>query len=486
MNARKATRVGAWLLPVALLVAFLAAPSLGGVASATPVPASGGGNTTQWAYGAQENVSFTVTTNASTYTVNGQFGYQVIFTRTNTSNSTYLLESQRTVGFNFTASFCSGTCGVAPSLQLTLAVKALEQDTGFANVTTQGSVNENGTTVPAIAIQNVASQVRASLTENLNARYVFAKGTLTASQSFDANLTDSASVQFTPALGLLPTSPPPSTGDHWNASADYSIVGSAHGAWTSASTGYLGSSSKGSVNISGSDNASGSLAVYGRDLGTITLRNGETLPVIALTIAGPFSVREGTIWVPSSGDLWAQTQGRLKGFALASIGTSTDRLDVDLGAHGHLELGASATGFSPEPVDASAKGVPGTAVGVSAASQVPPPPNPTGTEVQSQPETVAQAQSASDCLVNGCGSGSHSSSPLRGSTGLLLGIAGLAAIAALIAALVVSRRRAPRPPAGPTAAYPAMVATPPPPTPPVRNGNSPPSSGQPDPLGNLY
>ncbi|HEV2448824.1 MAG TPA: hypothetical protein VGU43_00225 [Thermoplasmata archaeon] len=471
---------------MALLVAFLAAPSLGGVASATPVPASGGGNTTQWAYGAQENVSFTVTTNGSTYSVNGQFGYQVIFTRTNTSNSTYLLESQRTVGFNFTASFCSGTCGVAPSLQLNLAVKALEQDTGFANVTTQGSVTENGTAVPAVAIQNVASQVRASLTESLNAKYTLAKGTLTASQSFNANLSDSASVQFTPALGLLPTSPLPTAGDHWNASTTYAIVGSAHGAWASASTGYLGTSTKSSFNISGSDNASGSLTVYGRDLGTITLRNGETLPVIALTIAGPFAVREGTIWVPSSGDLWAQTQGRLQGFALASIGTSTDRLDVDLGAHGHLELGASATGFSPAPVDAASKGAPGAGVGVTPASQVPPPPNPTGTEVQAQPETVAQAQSASNCLVNGCGSGGHSTSPLGGATGLLLGIAGLAAIAALIAALVVSRRRAPRPPAGPTTAYPAMVATPPAPTPPVRNGSHPPNSGQNDPLGNLY
>jgi hypothetical protein len=487
MNAKRATRAGAWVLPVALLVAFLAAPSLGGVASATPVVASGGGNTTQWAYGAQENVSFTVTTNGSTFTVNGQFGYQVIFTRTNTSNFTYQLESQRTVAFNFTADFCSGVCGTPPSVMVDLSVKAYEQDTGFANVTTQGTVYENGTAVPAVAIEDVSSQVRAALSEALTATAHTLKGTYSASQSFDANLTDVASAQFTPALGLLPYAPAPSTGSVWNASAAYAISGEASGAWSAQSVGVYGVLHSSSGNISGSDAASGTINVYGRDLGTITLRDGRTLPVIALNIVGPFSVREGTIWVPTSGDLWAQTQGRLQGFALASIGTSTDRLDVDYGAHGHLELGASSTGFTPTPgaATASATGGPG---GVSVASQVPPGPNPAGAEVQAQPETVAQAQSAANCMVNGCGPASSTGSPLGSHVGLFVAIAGVAALGALLAALVVSRRRAPRPPAGPATAYPAVPAAATAPAPPARNGTAPtpPASGESDPLGNLY
>jgi hypothetical protein len=487
MNAKRATRAGAWVLPVALLVAFLAAPSLGGVASATPVVASGSGNTTQWAYGAQENVSFTVTTNGSTFTVNGEFGYAVIFTRTNTSNSTYMLESQRTEAFNFTADFCSNVCGTAPSVLVDLSVKAYEQDTGFANVTTQGTVYENGTAVPAVALQDVSSQVRAALSENLAATAYAAKGTFTASQSFNANLSDAASVQFSPALGLLPYAPAPSTGSVWNASAAYTIMGSASGAWSARSVGFLGVLRTSSGDISGSDNASGTVNVYGHDLGTITLRDGRTLPVIALNIVGPFSVREGTIWVPTSGDLWAQTQGRLQAFALASIGSSTDRLDVAYGAQGHLELGASSTGFTPTPGAATATATGGPA-GVTVASQVPPGPSPAGAEVQAQPETVAQAESASNCMVNGCGATGSTGSPLGAHIALLVGIAGVAAIAALLAALVVSRRRAPRTPRGPATAYPAAPATAAALAPPARNGTAPapPATAESDPLGNLY
>ncbi|MCI4338059.1 MAG: hypothetical protein L3J72_01985, partial [Thermoplasmata archaeon] len=313
-----------------------------------------------------------------------------------------------------------------------------------------------------------------------NVKAITLSRTLTSSGKFYANLSVAASLSFAPALGLLPYSPLPTPGTMWNASAAFTATGSANGAWSATHTNAMGKVASFTGNITGSDATNGTVGVRGNDLGTITLRNGRTLPVIALTIVGPFSVREGTIWVPSTGDLWSQTQGRLQGFALASIGASTDRLDVDVDAHGNLQLGASSTGFLPAPNSNQVS----VAGGVSVASQVNPGPTPAGAEVQAQPETVQQAQSASNCLVNSCGAGSNSTAPAR--LGLLVGAVALLGIAALIAALVVARRRAPKPPTGSVAAYPPSAAGPVIPPTPLRNGTAPASSEANDPLGNLY
>ncbi|MCI4363487.1 MAG: hypothetical protein L3K13_04195 [Thermoplasmata archaeon] len=482
MYASKLARTRVWVLPAALLVALLAAPGFSGVAIAAPAHPASGGNTTQWAYGAQENLSFTVTGNRSTYTVTASFGYDVVFTRTNTSNSTYELESQRTMGFNFTASFCEPSCTAIPSIAATVSAKAYEQETGFANLTKHGTVYENGSAVHALALEDASSQVRAALTESTMLTVTTVNRTLTSSVHFGANLSDVAQVVFTPALGLLPYSPPPTPGTAWNATSAYSATGAASGAWSFSKTGSLGSPTSASGSISGSDNSSGTISVSGNDLGRITLHDGRTLPVIMLTVRGPFSVREGTIWIPSSGDLWSDTQGRLQGFALASIGASTDRLDLDVDAHGDLHLGASATGFRPTPNDAQV----GAPTGVAVASQVGPGPTPAGQEVQAQPESVPQAQSASNCLVNGCSPGG--AAPGMTHLGLLVAVAAVVGVAALLAALVVSRRRAPKPPMGPVASYPPAAARPAVPAPPPRNGtaHAPANSGEADPLGNLY
>ncbi|MCI4345902.1 MAG: hypothetical protein L3K07_04020 [Thermoplasmata archaeon] len=482
MKPSKLGRTRIWALPVALLVALLAAPALSGAAMAVPVTPANGGNTTLWAYGTQENLSFTVTGTHSTYTVTASFGYDVIFTRTNTSNSTYELESQRTLGFNFTASFCEPSCTSVPSIAATVTAKAYEQDTGFANVTKNGVVYENGSAVPAIAIEDASSQVRAGLTEGTMLTVTTANRTITQTVHFTANLSDNAKIVFTPALGLLPYHPPPTPGTSWNATSSYSVSGSASGAWAFRLSSFAGKVTSASGSISGSDNGNGTISVRGSDLGKITLRDGRTLPVIMLGVEGPFSVREGTIWIPTSGDLWADTQGRLQGFALASIGASTDRLDLTTDAHGDLDLGASATGFTPTPNDAQVT----PPVGVAVASQVGPGPTPAGQEVQAQPETVQQAQSASSCLVNSCGPAGSASSVTR--LGLLVAAVAVIGVAALLAALVVSRRRAPKPPTGPAASYPPGAARPAVPVPPPRNGtaHAPPSSSESDPLGNLY
>jgi hypothetical protein len=484
MKPSKLGRTRFWAVPVALLVALLAAPAFAGAAMAVPVTPANGGNVTQWAYGAQENLTFTVVGNHSTYSVTASFGYDVVFTRTNTSNSTYELESQRTLGFNFTASYCLPSCTSVPSIATTITAKAYEQDTGFANVTKNGVVYENGTAVPAIAIEDASSQVRAALSEGTVLALIEANRTLTETVHFNANLSDDANIVFSPALGLLPYQPLPTPGTAWNATSNYTVVGSASGAWAFSLTRFSGTTASSSGSISGSDNGSGTISVRGSDLGKITLRDGRTLPVVMLTVGGPFSVREGTIWIPSSGDLWADTQGRLQGFALASIGASTDRLDLTTDAHGDLDLGASATGFTPMPDDAAVPPPPVPPTSVAVASQVGPGPTPAGQEVQAQPESVQQAQSASDCLVNGCGP----SAPGVTHPGLLIAAVAVAGLAALLAALVVSRRRAPKPPMGSAAAYPPAVARPAVPAPPPRNGTAPApaSNGESDPLGNLY
>lgn len=477
MNRENRATRAIWLMPVALALALVALPGLAGASPVTPATIALGGTSTQWAYGAQENVSFSVSANGNTYAFSGTYGLHVIVTRTNTSNTSYTLEVERTMGFHITANVTT------PNATVSFTAKAWEQATGFVNVTDAGTVYENGTAVPAVAIQNASTQLSASLSENAQVTASYLGHTLTASASFDASLAGHASIQFTPAIGLVPLHV--SNGNSWNSSAAYVLSGGASGKYTLSRTGVTGTTVTNSGNLSSTLSNSGTISLSGQDIGRITLSNGQTWPVIVIVATGPLHLEEGLLWVPAGADLWGDTQSTLHSQAVASVDTATDRIDAIVDVHGRLTVGASLTHLTSTP-GSTAVGL--AQFGTVAAVGTPPPGGSTGgAQIQTQPESVQQARSASQCLVTGCPG--SSTGFLSSRLGLIVVGAAIIGVVALLAALVAGRRRAVHPPTGPASAFPAGVLGAQPPAPPVRNGTttSPPKeTEQSDPLGHLY
>src|SRR5271155_4892871 len=172
--------MGTWAVVGVAVLAMLVLPGLVSTASASPVPL-GSSSSQQWAYGAQKWVNESFVTSNGTYASEAYFGWQVIFTATNTSSTAVQLEAQRTMGGSFSAQFCSPTCASATA-QGTLSIAGHETDTGFANLTTGASVDENGSAVPAVGLLNTHSQSNGNISEALKYSYLGAGTTWSASQ----------------------------------------------------------------------------------------------------------------------------------------------------------------------------------------------------------------------------------------------------------------------------------------------------------------
>lgn len=425
---RNATRMGALAALGAALLVTLVVPALAGSASAAPVPmGSGGSAAQQWAYGGQDWVNVTAHLGNATYDEHAFFGWQVIFTATNTSATTVELEAQRTMAASLYAQYCQPNCS-SPNVFGNLSVTGWEKDVGFANFTTQSSVTEMGSAVPAVGIVNASATTSGNLSESLRLSVTGPMGSHSASGSLSVAGHAAASVAFSPSLGLVPFNV--SKGDTWNSSAPFA----AHGSWALAyayqRSGFLGGNISGSGSPSGSVNASGNVSLNGEDLGNMTLRNGLTVPVIALEIQGPFDDVDGVILVPHDSEIFS---AGLHDWAHGEFGSelvSTARLDVAVDAFHHVRVVAAASQYSGS--DSSLSGSGGATAGMAspAASA------PAGGLVQAQPESVAQAQRASSCLVGGCGAGSAVGSGLLG-----LLVIGLIVAAVLGTVAVIEYRR---------------------------------------------
>ncbi len=156
-------------LTVAVTISTLMAfgvPGLGAVSGAlgaVEIPA----NVSQgaWAYGAYKAVNVSGTghdqAGSYTYTLSASYGWQVIFNQTNASATVRALEIQRTMAATVAGTLCQPNCA-SPIVTANVSVKALESMVGFANLTTSGTVYENGLPVPAVALINTSSQAHAN------------------------------------------------------------------------------------------------------------------------------------------------------------------------------------------------------------------------------------------------------------------------------------------------------------------------------------
>src|SRR5215472_829749 len=89
--------MGAWSALGAALLITLVIPALAVPTEAAPVTPLSGGAPQQWAYGGSYWHNTSLSLNNLTITSKVFFGWQVIFTATNTSATTVMLEAQRTM-----------------------------------------------------------------------------------------------------------------------------------------------------------------------------------------------------------------------------------------------------------------------------------------------------------------------------------------------------------------------------------------------------
>ena len=341
MKHQKESRHGGtkgWLLVtgIAVLMALAVGPALAGTASATPIQAASASPATQWAYGGQGSATGTVTSGPNTLTWNATFGWTVIYTATNTSNSTVELEEQRTVGITITTTL------TGPNLTATYTYHGTEADTGFVNLTNQSTVYVNGQPVPALGIDNASVSVQAAVDQSL----LIDNHEHSHSAWFNVSGEAQASVQFAPSLGLIPLNL--SGVDEWNSSAVATPQASWNISYAWADLGWNGTTRSGSGSFTGSWTVSGPVTVTGYKVNLDhVFDDHKPRTAIVLIVQGPVDAYDGFILVPHNFDLFGGGAQPYDADSLgsASVGTgSSQTLFVSNGARGP-EVTAAQTTF---------------------------------------------------------------------------------------------------------------------------------------------
>jgi len=417
--------MGTWATLGVVVAMVLVIPVLAATAGAAPVAPAGpttaaiaaGSASQQWAYGGQKWVNVSVQVGNASYQSHAFFGWQVIYTATNTSNSTVELEAQRTMAADLFAQF-NGS-----HVSGNLSVRGHESETGFANLSTTAQVYENGTPTSAVGLTNASTQASANLSE----AYSLTVAGHTASGHLSVQGSSQSAVAFTPSFGLVPWNVAPNT--TWNSSAMYAASGSWSIAYQWANVGLFGTTANGSGNPTGSVSGTGNVSLSGADLGNITLANGRTVPVIAIVVAGPFDDVDGFILVPHAFAIFGAGAHAWAHGSLAAEDVATDRLDLALdAAHHRAQVLASASSYQGTDDSLAPSG--SAALTTQSAA-----PSPSSALVQGQPETVPAAQHAAACLQTGC-------SGANGAAGSILPllVVGLVAVAVVGTVGVVEYR----------------------------------------------
>ncbi|MCI4365853.1 MAG: hypothetical protein L3K10_07350 [Thermoplasmata archaeon] len=398
-----------WLVVtgVAVLLALAVGPGLAGTASAAPAA--------QWAYGGSGNSTGTVHLGGTTITWNASFGWTVIFTSTNTSNSTVQLEEQRTVGIDVT------TTVTALNASGSYTFHGTESDVAFANLTDAATVYVNGSAVPALGITNESLRVQAAVDQAL---LVSVHG---HSHSGWLNVSGTAQgkVAFAPALGILPLNLSGVT--MWNSSATATPSASWDLSYAWADLGWNGTTRSGSGSVLGNWSATGPVSLIGLKA-TVghPFTDHQTRTAIILLVQGPVDAYDGYILVPHDFDLFGGASHPFDADSLgsASVGSGQgETLYLSPSARGPT-VTAADTNFGASPGAASALAQPGS--GLTPAVGATP-----GATVPGEPMSVSAAQAESACLTKGC------TASTSATTGSLLGIALIAVAAIAVIGLVV-------------------------------------------------
>ncbi|HTP53835.1 MAG TPA: hypothetical protein VML94_02580 [Thermoplasmata archaeon] len=390
------------MVVVGLLAAF------GATASAAPVHPDGAA-TVAWAYGGTGGSNGTITIGALTASWSASVSVVVILTATPTVANTTELEEQRTIGVTLSVSV-SG-----PNGSLAFNYKAMEADTGYANITNDSTVYVAGSPVPALGLDNSSFHGVATLAESLVAKSLGQ----TASAYLNVSAVANAAVQFTPALGLIPLNL--SDAPTWNSSANASPAANWNISYNYALHGWNNTNASGGAARNGSWTASGPVYLTGHVLAIGLLphfRDHVARLGIVLAISGPAHLYEGFLVVPRGFDLFGGAHHDFSEESMANVTISGDTLFVNSGHVAVSSMTASETTVGgaqgAQPMVAPS----GSATSVPDASTY-------GASAVAQPESVAAAQSQSHCIQFGC----------SGAGPWFSGLAAAAVIGGLIAAV---------------------------------------------------
>jgi hypothetical protein len=456
-------------LAVVTLVGILLTPSLG-AGSASPATSA----TSTWAYGGNRwaNISGTAPGGNGSFALREFLGVQVVLTQTNTSATTFELTANRTIVGQVSATYCRPNCQ-SPTESAFLTVRAWEVVDATANFTTTSSVVGPHGPVPAVGIVNSSVRSSANVTERGVVNVSGPLGGHSASLFLGVHASVHAALQFTPALGLVPTNL--SATPTWSAASSYTGSGAGAIAYRFVHTTFAGVTTTAGNSTRFSANASGHVSVQGSTLDPVLLDGGIDSTAIRLSVSGPFAAREGFMLLPSGADVFGG-HGDWESQSAGGQTASTDAVDYQGSARSHVGIVASTTVFA------------GTANEVTSASPVAiggPAASSGTTTLQAQPETAAQATGQGACLLSStCGSsGGKAGSHTAFGPAIIVGVA-VVGLIAVVVGLVVARQPPRQDPPSPNAnLYPqgAAVAPPPPGLPPA------PARPEPDdPLGHLW
>jgi hypothetical protein len=459
-------------------------------ASAAPAPSSGSSQPL-WAYGYLNTVSVGPLKTADGWVYEGTatVGYSVVLNQTNTSSTTFELSIERTMGILFFVEFCYPSC-TSPQSFANLSYHAWEDSNSFANFTTQGTVTENGVAVPAIALVNTSSNLRANLTERAYSALPpigVARGALVHRAYYlGAAITSQSTVSFATPLGLIPWN---LTGPvTWNSTSAFLASGSASYSYFFHSVGPLLNRTIGPISGDFSISPSGNVTVVGSYSPADFVRfNGVKYPALRLAVEGPFAVREGFILIPSSVDLFGSNSLPWGSDQNGSATISLSYLDAKASVGDHIGIAASSWLYNSAAANPGTTSLSPTS-GLSPAAGTSPNPVQSST-VQGTPQSVPQAQSNQNCLITGQGCPAAPGNPnVRGilAEAAVLGV--VVVVVAVIAIVLVAERRRVPPPVYPNAnLYPPGAAGARPPMTPARApGSPPPPPAEDDPLDHLW
>ena len=334
--------VAALTVAAAMLLAVPMASAASANAPPPPPSIPPGSVSATWAYGKNLNWSGnelrSFIANNSTVTQNLSekgslaIGLEVIYIQTNTSGGAMVQTYEAlTVVASVAATYqASSSSGYTASATLNFQANGWYVVQDFLNFSNSAQVIlANGAAVPALGLENAATEVSANLAASFSASATDAYGVTSTSYSANgtigAAVSGNAGVQFQPSLGLIPLNVTP--GQSWSSQANYTDSGALQAAFHEyyqypvALAGTLNGSgphcppgsqqigqdcvfsnaSSGSLGVTGS----GTAFLSGTDLGTIVLptpTSGVTITAdkVAIDVSGGWGFSDGLVLVPST------------------------------------------------------------------------------------------------------------------------------------------------------------------------------------------
>lgn len=390
----------------------------GSPSAATVAPALA--TDTSWAYGGQAWWNYTITFDSTTIVYNSSFGWTVVLSVTETSSGYWMIEEQRTLGITILKSVTT------PKVTVNYCYHAQEDDVAFANITNHSTVYVNDAPVPALGIVNASVAVNGLVDQTLSLKN--STGTYTASLKATGKAT--ASVSFSPSLGLIPLN---LTKVHeWNSTSTATYA--ANWDFEYAYTELNGSS--GSHSKTGSLSGTVPISLMGYDFGPHhPFSDHKSRIGVILVIQGPFNSYDGFILVPRAFDLFGGGVHPYDSFGFGTSSITSEDLYFSPGPGG-LAITAADQSFGSVDVAGNAW-IGSITEATPTASSYP------SATVEGQPMTVAQAQSLDQKLTSVPGA---SAAGAAHTGGVVLVVLGVVIVAVVVTVGVIvwrssSRRR---------------------------------------------